>query len=140
MTTYQRCVTSLLFTNPLLWPDGIVKCPLDTHLRILPEVTFEKLFIYCFINTVNLSTLFFSHNVSHPLYSMEVCELEYSCLQILSQDFLSVENLHRIINNLGTFCHLFYELCKFRYTALFTYCFSLLYSRDVCYFGCSPRL
>jgi len=27
---------SLPFTNPLLWPHGIVNCPLDAHLRISP--------------------------------------------------------------------------------------------------------
>lgn len=33
--------------------------------------------------------------------------------------------------------HLFHEYCEFRHTSLFTYCFRLLFSREVCIFGCS---
>lgn len=36
--TYDSCITSMPFTNPLQCPHGIVKCPLDAHFRTLLEV------------------------------------------------------------------------------------------------------
>ncbi len=40
-----RCGASL-FTNPLPWPHGMVKCPLDVHFRILTE-NVGHLSIFC---------------------------------------------------------------------------------------------
>ncbi len=40
-----RCGASL-FTNPLPWPHGMVKCPLDVHFRILTE-NIGHLSIFC---------------------------------------------------------------------------------------------
>ncbi len=45
-----------------------------------------------------------------------------------------------VVGHLGTFCLLFYEYCELGNTALFTYCFCLLYSREVCTFGCNHIL
>jgi len=37
--TSVSCVTSLAFINPLLWPHGMIKCPLNyVHLRILVKI------------------------------------------------------------------------------------------------------
>ncbi len=58
------CVTSLSFTNPLLWPHGIVKCPLHVHFRNSPEVIGHPgTFCYCLMNTVDSDILVFSHTV-----------------------------------------------------------------------------
>ncbi len=47
-------VTLLSFTNPPLWPHGIVKCPLGVHFRNSPEVIGHPgTFCYCLTNNVS---------------------------------------------------------------------------------------
>ncbi len=48
------CVASLPFTNPLPWPHGIVKCPLNAQLIIFAKVVVIWVVSpYGFMNTVN---------------------------------------------------------------------------------------
>ncbi len=37
-TTNISCIASLLFINPRLWPYGIVKCLLNVHFSMSPEI------------------------------------------------------------------------------------------------------
>lgn len=48
-----RCI--IAFINPLLWPDGIVKCPIPIrYSRILTEVvSLPSTYAYGFMNCIN---------------------------------------------------------------------------------------
>jgi len=62
VTHHVSHVTLLSFTNPLLWPYWIVKCPSYAHFRISPVIW--VLFAYFSTSTVNLAsfvTLFFTY-------------------------------------------------------------------------------
>ncbi len=47
------------FINPLLWPHGIVKFPLNAHLRISPEV--GLLVTFCLLFACEVHTNLFEH-------------------------------------------------------------------------------
>lgn len=77
VTYCVSCVTS--FTTPLPWLHGIVKCPMDTHLRISPEiVSHPGIFAYIFINTMHSDILLILHLVICLLHSREISIFGFS--------------------------------------------------------------
>ncbi len=75
---------SLPFTN-LLWPHGIVKCPVRTHFRFAGSSRTSRYFSPTVLWTLWIQTYLSSNTVFHLLYSMEVVIIGHrACLALNS--------------------------------------------------------